>query len=83
MSIEELHYDFKLKMDRLNTSTTPDFLPHEIDWLLNEAQLIYVKQRFSGRPHPKGFEADTRRIHDLSTLHRVDPAPLTPQPPRS
>lgn len=82
MDIQSLHYQFKLNMDRIDTLSNQDFNATEIDWLLNEAQLIFVKQRMSGASNLKrrGFEASQKRIDDLSTLvikYPLQPA-LTP-----
>lgn len=70
MTIKEAHYQFKLNMDRVDTLATEDFNRAEIDWLLNEAQLIFIKQRMSDKSNPKrlGFEDTQKRIDDLSTL---------------
>lgn len=46
MDVRSLHYQFKLNKDRIDTLVNQDFNVAEIDWLLNEAQLIFVKQRF-------------------------------------
>lgn len=78
MTIAESHYQFKLNMDRIDSLSNPDFRPEEIDWLLNEAQRIFVEQRISALSNPKrkGFEASQKRIDDLSTL--VIKHPLQP-----
>lgn len=69
MSINELHYDFKLKQNRIDALTNKDFNAAEIDWLLNEAQLIFIKQRFTTTNKlKKGFETTKKRIEDLSNL---------------
>lgn len=77
-TIRELHYQFKLNMDRVDTQSNPDFNVAEIDWLLNEAQMVFLKQRSSSKSNPKrtGFEASQKRIDDLSTL--VIKYPLQP-----
>lgn len=69
-SIRELHYQFKLNMDRVDSLSNPDFNVAEIDWLLNEAQLIFVKQRMnpSSNPKQRGFEQSQKRIDDLGNL---------------
>lgn len=69
MTIEESHYQFKLNKDRIDSLSTKDFNDAEIDWLLNEAQLVFVKQR-TGQNNSKrrGFESIQKRIDDLSTL---------------
>src|SRR3990167_1925716 len=70
MDIKSMHYDFKLKMDRMDTLSNPDFNIAEIDWLLNEAQLVFLKQRFGpNNTKHQGFEVTQKRIDDLSTLH--------------
>ena len=69
MTITEAHYQFKLNMDRIDSQSTQDFNVAEIDWLLNEAALIFLKRRTStSNKKQKGFEADQKRIDDLSTL---------------
>lgn len=81
MTVAELHYAFKLGMDRVDTLSSTDFNPAEIDWLLNEAQLIFVNNRINPTSKkPRGFEGDQKRIDDLSTLvikYPVQPA-VTP-----
>lgn len=77
MTINELHYDFKLKQNRVDALTNRDFNSAEIDWLLNEAQLIFIKQRFgTSNKSRKGFETTKKRIEDLSSL--VIKYPLQP-----
>lgn len=69
MTIAEAHYQFKLNMDRIDSLSKQDFNVAEIDWLLNEAQLVFVKQRASqSNQKRQGFEASQKRIDDLSTL---------------
>ena len=69
MNVEALHYDFKLKFNRVDTLSNYDFNVAEIDWLLNEAQLLFIKRRFTdSNPKKEGFENTTKRIADLSTL---------------
>lgn len=69
MDVKSMHYEFKLKLDRIDTLSNPDFNAAEIDWLLNEAQLLLVKQRFTQNNNQRsGFETSQKRIDDLSTL---------------
>lgn len=81
MTIRELHYAFKLAKDRIDTLSNQDFNVAEIDWLLNEAQLVFIKQRFGDWNNKrKGFENTTKRIADLSAItikYPLQPA-LTP-----
>lgn len=81
MTISELHYAFKVAMDRIDSNSQTDFNKGEIDYLLNEAQLIFLKTRSStSNSKQKGFEATQKRIDDLSTLLVKYPEqqPLTP-----
>lgn len=69
MSIRELHFAFKMAKDRIDSLSTEDFNAAQIDWLLNEAALIFTKTRFNGHSiKGRGFEADKKRTDDLSTL---------------
>jgi len=77
MTIQEAHYQFKLNKDRIDTLATEDFNAAEIDWLLNEAQMVFVKQRLGTNNNKrKGFEAIQKRIDDLAKL--VIKYPLQP-----
>jgi hypothetical protein len=76
-SIKELHYAFDLGMDRFGTLSKENFNKAEKDWLLNEAQMIFLKRRTSIKNNRnEGFEASQKRIDDLSTL--VIKYPLQP-----
>jgi hypothetical protein len=69
MDIRELHYDFDIKMDRINSHSQTNFLKAEKDWLINEAGLVFLKQRSgTNNSKRKGFENTQKRIDDLSTL---------------
>ena len=70
MDIRTMHYDFKLKIDKVDSLTKEDFNVAEIDWLINEAQLVFVKQRYGkNNPHRTRFEETQKRTDDLSSLH--------------
>jgi hypothetical protein len=70
MTIQEMHYDFKLKYDRVNSSSKEDFNPAEIDWFLNRAQDLVVRTRYSGNnPNRTSFEQNQKRIDDLKAIH--------------
>lgn len=70
MSIAELHYEFKLMKDRVDTLSTQGFRPEEIDWFLKKAQLRFIESRLAKESNRRvqGFEASQKRIDDLSTL---------------
>lgn len=81
MSPKELHYQFKLNLDRVDSLANPDLNPAEIDWLLNEAQLIFIKQRMGMNNQKRsGFETSQKRIDDLGNLVIKFPTqpPITP-----
>lgn len=76
-SISDVHNQFKLKLDRVASLSNPDFFPEEIDVFLNEAQLLFIKQRMGmNNTKKKGFETSQKRIDDLSSL--VVKYPLQP-----
>lgn len=77
MTVEEMHYDFLFKMDRVHSQSKEDFNVVEIDWLLNEAQNVYIKRHYSGLGGKlSAFEEDQKRIDDLKNL--VIKFPLQP-----
>ena len=79
MTISEMHQGFKLGMDRLDTMSNPDFNVAEIDWLLNEAQIIFINQLLSpSKLRNRTFETHQMAIDDLSNLViKTEPA-ITP-----
>lgn len=79
MTATEAHYAFKLAMDRVDSATNQHFFPQEIDFFLNEAQLLFVHEFYTASSNPKneGFEQTQKRFDDLSTLV-VSQGPLTP-----
>ena len=69
MNIREMHYDFKQKLNKIDSQKYRNLLVPEIDWKLNEAQELFVK--VIGEPRLKngfGFEINQRSIEDLRTL---------------
>jgi len=44
MDIREMHYDFKKKLNKLDSARYRNLLVPEVDWALNEAQGIMVKR---------------------------------------
>ena len=68
-TIEEMHYDFRLKCDRIDSLSQQDFNPAEIDWFLNEAQELLVKSKYSiNNAYRAGLEHTQKRIDDLSSI---------------
>lgn len=42
MDIKEMHYDFKMKFNKIDSQQRRNLLVPEIDWLLNEATLLFI-----------------------------------------
>jgi len=49
MTIAEMHYDFKKKLDKVDSQQHRNLLVPEIDWALNEAQEVFAKRRLTQR----------------------------------
>lgn len=71
MTIAEMHTSFRFGMDKMDNLNYPNFLPEEIDLLINQAQDRFVKQRY-GITNPKrtSFEETQKRTEDLKELVR-------------
>lgn len=69
MTVEEMHYEFKLKFNKLDSSDYRNFQIPEIDWMLNEAMWLFLKQRYGiNNATQTGFEGSQKRIDDLRNL---------------
>ncbi len=80
MTVTQMHQAFRFGMDKLDNVNYPNFLPEEIDLLLNQAQERFVKQRY-GITNPKrtSFEETQKRTEDLKELVRhVNITPTAP-----
>lgn len=79
MRIEEQHYDFKIKKDKVDSLQKRNFNPAQIDWLLNEAIWIWIKINYGlNNKNRVGFEVTEHRIQDLKNLHIKSPSTLQP-----
>jgi len=79
MTAAEMHIEFKFRMDKLDSLNYPNFLPEEIDLLLNNAQERVVKQRYGfTNLKRQSFEETQKRVEDLKNI--VVNAVLTTQP---
>lgn len=79
MDINSMHFDFKVKLDKVDSQDRRNFLPAETDWFLNEAQLIYVKRRYGiNNKYNRGFEEIQKRTDDLKSLHIKSPTTIQP-----
>ena len=69
MTIEEMHYDLKIKLNKVDSQQYKNLLIPEIDWVLNEAQELFVKMVAEPRlRNHLGFEMNQRGIDDIKTI---------------
>lgn len=69
MTIGEMHYDFKQKLNKLDSQKNRNLNVPEIDWKLNEAIGIMVKTIAQPRLSKEtGFEFNQRTIDDIRTI---------------
>ena len=69
MTVEEMHYDFKIKFNKLDSSDYRNFQLPEIDWMLNEGMWLFLKQRYGvNNTTNTGFDGSQKRIDDLRNL---------------
>ena len=73
MNIQELHYSFNLKVDKIDSLDVDSFNDVERDWILNYAIDVFVKQRYGITNNKQyGFETITKRRDDLRSLHKKE-----------
>ena len=81
MTISEAHRAFRFGLDKMDGLNAPNFLPEEIDLLLNQAQERFIKQRYDNTNVKRtGFEQDEKRTEDLKEILEstiLSPAALT------
>lgn len=69
MNAREMHYDFKQKLNKIDSQKYRDLQVPEIDWKLNEAQEVFVKTIAEPRfAKAIGFESSQRNIDDLRAI---------------
>jgi len=69
MTVKDMHYDFKKKLNKVDSQQNRNLLIPEIDWAINEAFELFVK--WIAQPRTKsylGFEMNQRSIDDIRTL---------------
>ena len=78
MDIKGMHYDFKQKLNKLDSQQYRNLRVPEIDWTLNEAYEVFIKSIAEPRlKNSLGFETNQRTIDDIRSLV-IDDASLTP-----
>lgn len=79
MNLIEWHYEFNLKMDKVDSVSKRNFTPVEKDWIFNEAIGLFVKQRYGlNNSKRTGFESIQKRTDDLRTLQIKSPTAQQP-----
>jgi hypothetical protein len=69
MLISEIHYIYKIAVDKVDTLSTPNLLPEEIDVILNESQAKYIQQRANGTNIKReSLEETQKRLDDLKDI---------------
>jgi hypothetical protein len=69
MLIHEMHYDFKIKANSIDSNKFSNFNVPEIDWVLNEAERIFVKTiAFPRYKSPVNFEVNQRIKSDIHKI---------------
>lgn len=64
-----MHYDFKTKLNKIDSQQYRNLRIPEIDWKLNEAQELFVKMIAKPRlKNNHGFETSQRTIDDIRTI---------------
>lgn len=69
MTVKDMHYDFKKKFNKIDSQKNRNILVPEIDWLLNEAEEIFIK--LIAEPRIKnnlGFETSQRTTEDIKSI---------------
>lgn len=79
MLLREIHYEIKFKLDKVDSLSEKNFQDWEIDWAVNEAQKVLMKQRYGlTNLYRTGFEGNQKRYDDLRTLQIKSPTNLQP-----
>ena len=69
MTIAQAHQEFKFRLDKMDALNYPNFLPEEIDLVLNNAQQRIVKQRYGLNNNKRqSFEETEKRTEDLKNI---------------
>jgi len=69
MTIGEMHYDFKKKLNKIDSQKYKNLLIPEIDWTLNEAQELFVNSVLKPRMKSYfGFKMDQELVHNIKPL---------------
>lgn len=77
MTVQDMHYDFKMKFNKIDSQKNRNLRIQEIDWILNEAEQIFVKLVAYPRMFTHlGFETNQRTIEDIREI--INNSVITP-----
>lgn len=79
MTVENMHYDFKVQLNEVDTNRARSLLVQEIDWKLNQAQDILLNQIANPNSGQSGVEFSQRSRSDIGPV-LVDAKPINIQP---
>lgn len=69
MTVSEMHYHFKIGLDKVDSLSVPNFITEEIDIILNNAQEQFISQRaFKNNFRREGLEETQKRLDDLKNI---------------
>jgi hypothetical protein len=69
MTAADMIYDFKQKLNKIDSQSYRNLLIPEIDWKLNDAQSTFIKMIANPRYRPVGgFEYNQRTIDDIRSI---------------
>lgn len=72
MTVQEMHIELDLNIQKINSNSTKNIEPEEKDWFLNNEVIKFLNQRTRDLSDKRrlGFEEDTKRLKDIQPLIR-------------
>ena len=69
MTIQEMHYDVKMKLNKIDSQQYRNLIVPQIDWILNEAQELFVKMIAEPRiASHYGYEIGQKTWMDIRSI---------------
>lgn len=68
MNIKEMHYDFLVKFNKLDSQKNENFLVPEIDWFLNTGLRLYINKKTAFLKEPYPISEGRRNLEDIKEL---------------
>jgi hypothetical protein len=66
--VDNLLYKLQMKLNRVSTNFHQDIFLEDKIMALNEAQMVLIKNKFTGGPESLGLDGSSKRYHDLENL---------------